>query len=171
MYYGSRIIHIAMCLMVMGGFAYCLVNIAVYHTDNVSMWVILGSVYLIGILILSRMGLKTLNEILRHRKLMKYGFSTCGVIVGVERNYYTLTKYTYVYNVKVIMEDKMIRPFNCVEIMYRGSIYDSAIGPGEIVNVKYYDDEIYVMPDAMGIVTSEENWVLLDRIKRTHGFR
>ena len=113
---------------------------------------------------------KTIKTILRHREIIKNGYTTYGVVILEDCDYYGIGKFNVIYNIKVIMEDKSIRPFPTVSADSVDRVVLDSIQPGLIVKIKYYDDEILVMSFNDGINTSNEERELLERIRRTHGF-
>ena len=132
--------------------------------------VFLCAVFGILILRLLRMLGKMIKTIKRHKEIMKNGYITYGVVVLEDCEYYTINAYNFVYDIKVIMEDKIIRPFEKVPADSIDRVVLEHMQPGLIVKVKYYDNEILVMSYDDGIHPTKEQEELLERIRRTHGF-
>lgn len=125
---------------------------------------IFGSI-VFGIIMLFIIGnlIYQMKKTFHYRKIYHKGFRTHGVVVLVQTVATSLDGSGNVYYlVKVIMEDKTIRPFEWVKCDYH------YFEPGTIVNVRYYDDEILLVHPHDGVWPDEEETKLLEGIKKIH---
>ena len=107
---------------------------------------------------------------MHHRKIIKKGYATYGVVIGRKKNYYLPLDFDYMYTVKVIMEDKSVRLFSSVRLDNLDLQGFPDFEPGMIVTVKYYDNEIVMKRIKETVAIPREDLERINKIRKAHGF-
>lgn len=130
---------------------------------------------------------KSIKKLIRYRKIMKKGLVTYGVVVEHRRTEIPWPWFRDIplYNVKVVMEDKSVRLFlrvkyeglrSAINFICAGDAMPCIERPfefklGEIVKIRYYDNEIVMIKDDNPVGLSKEDWDIIEGIKKKHNLQ
>ena len=170
MFYFARIIEIAVSLFLIYFCGKGIVDANNNEMISEGMQAFKNIAYGIFIIVVFVICVISIKKLLRHRKIIKKGYATYGVVIGRKKNYYLPLEFDYMYTVKVIMEDKSVRLFSSVRLDNLDLQGFPDFEPGMIVTVKYYDNEIVMKRIKEVVAIPREDLERINKIRKAHGF-